>query len=387
MIGAIKTIYKNKKLIFISLYDFLARGKNKYIRPKTLLLIRLDSIGDYILFRNFIKYLKESKRFSDYGISLVGNIIWKDLAETYDKKYIDEFIWVDRKRFCMDRLYRLGILSKINQRGVEIVIQPTFSREYFVADAIVAASGAIERIGSAGDISTNSIIRKIISDRYYTHQISTRGEVLFEFYRNKEFFEALLNEKIYIEKPTINVNEVDFQEMPTNKYVVISPGAGDAFRRWSANNFSKAADYISCKYNFDIVITGGSGDSPLANEIISKSSASNVIDLTGKITLGELTKILSEAVLVLTNESATAHISVAIDCKTICISTGNHFGVFNPYPSDIFNKIYYIYPTEIMSKINDFDYLSKKYRYGSKLDINSIKVEEVLGLVDRVIEK
>ena len=52
-------------------------GKN----AKHILLIRLDAIGDYILFRNFIEVLKRNPKYSDYKITLLGNIVWRELAE------------------------------------------------------------------------------------------------------------------------------------------------------------------------------------------------------------------------------------------------------------------------------------------------------------------
>ena len=35
---------------------------------KTLLLLRLDSIGDYVLFRNFMSEIKRSDKYRDYKI-------------------------------------------------------------------------------------------------------------------------------------------------------------------------------------------------------------------------------------------------------------------------------------------------------------------------------
>ena len=56
----------------------------KDIRPNSLLLIRIDAIGDYILFRNYIEVLKNSAKYKDYKITLVGNIAWKSIAEELD---------------------------------------------------------------------------------------------------------------------------------------------------------------------------------------------------------------------------------------------------------------------------------------------------------------
>ena len=42
---------------------------------KEIFLIKTDEIGDYILFRNFLSYLRASKQFENYEVILCGNII------------------------------------------------------------------------------------------------------------------------------------------------------------------------------------------------------------------------------------------------------------------------------------------------------------------------
>ncbi|MDW8465862.1 MAG: hypothetical protein RML35_06685 [Chloroherpetonaceae bacterium] len=88
------------KLLIVSLINFvlgkLWGRKNKSFVPKTLLILRLDEIGDYVLFRNFLKEIRESERFKDYKITLCGNAAWKDLAEAFDKESVDEFIWISK---------------------------------------------------------------------------------------------------------------------------------------------------------------------------------------------------------------------------------------------------------------------------------------------------
>ena len=79
--------------------DLILKSSEQTKHPKTLLLIRLDSIGDYILIRNIFQFLKQSKKFRSYKITLCGNIVWKDLAVTFDSNIIDEFIWLNRKKF------------------------------------------------------------------------------------------------------------------------------------------------------------------------------------------------------------------------------------------------------------------------------------------------
>lgn len=88
---------KIKTLIKFILYYFITISNE--IKPNYLLLIRLDAIGDYVFFRNFIELLKKSKK---YNITLIGNSVWKNLAVGLDGEFIDSFIWFDRNRFNKD---------------------------------------------------------------------------------------------------------------------------------------------------------------------------------------------------------------------------------------------------------------------------------------------
>src|ERR1700749_49017 len=76
-------------------------SRNVSIDNKTLLIIKNDLIGDYILFRNFLPYIKQSTKYQDHKIILIGNIAWKNIAETLDAEYYDEMIWVS-----FDKLYK-----------------------------------------------------------------------------------------------------------------------------------------------------------------------------------------------------------------------------------------------------------------------------------------
>src|SRR5208337_3443635 len=45
-----------------------------------VLLVRLDAIGDYVLFRNFIESCRQSRRFRGLKLDLLGNVRWKCLS-------------------------------------------------------------------------------------------------------------------------------------------------------------------------------------------------------------------------------------------------------------------------------------------------------------------
>lgn len=371
----IRNYIEERLFLFI---DFWVAKENKNIRSNTLLLVRLDAIGDYVLFRNFIEIFKKSKKYCDYKITLCGNIAWKDLAENYDKNFIDNFIWIDRRKFTRNPIYRFKILRYISQYGFEIAIQPTYSREFFYGDAVIKASDAKERIGSEGDLSNITKMQRKISDRYYTKLVPVKKENIFEFFRNKEFFEFVLEKKIELARPGFKLNKRLIKLPTKNIYAVVFPGGGSKLRQWQPNKFAEIVNYIYEKYKLEVLIAGDKKDKLLANEIINMSENPKIIDITGITTLTELVQIIKNANILISNETVAVHIAASVGTKTICISTGFRFGRFDPYPKEIFNKIIYVYPDVIQKRIYDYKYLIEKYRCSLPLStIDTIPVYKV----------
>ncbi len=367
-------------------FIFLIQLEKQRCTPKTLLLIRLDLIGDYVIVRNFFYSLKNSKKYSHYRITLAGNIIWKELAEHFDKGAIDEFIWIDRVSFYRNLIYKIKILKQIYQRGYEVVIDSTYTREILYGDALVKASNAAQRIGSSGALDVYAKWkRNFLSDGYYTELIPATENALFEFYRNLEFFQQLLEEKISIQNLHIHVSDVELNELLFSSYVVIVPGASDNKRRWSPANFALIIEEFSGIEPLNFVICGSNAENQIANEILSSLKTNKVINLCGKLKLSQLVKVISKAMLLISNETGTIHIAASTKTPFVCISNGNHFGRFHPYPAEVFDKAIFVYPPKIKAHLTDPDYLQEKYRFGSELDINTVPVQDVREAVNKQI--
>ena len=375
------------RFLIFKIIDFAISLQSHQTYNGTILIIRLDSIGDYILVRNFILYIKQSKKYKNYKITLCGNVVWKDLAETFDKSAVDNFIWLNRKKFNNNPFYKYKLLKNIYQSGFEVAVDTTFSREILFGDSIVKMSKAKERIGSAG--AQDAYVkwkRNLLSDKYYTNLTVQSAENTFEFYRNKEFFEKILQENINIIKPEIDTSTVSLQ-LPTQKdFAVIFPGAQEEKRRWSSSNFEIIIEHLIAKYNFDVIIAGSSADSLISRKMIKCRTSKVCLDMTGKTNLPQLAKLISLSKILISNETSAVHFAAAVGTPFVCISNGQRFGRFMPYPKETKVNGKYIYPMEIENNLNDLDYLTKKFRFDSNLDIKTIKVEKVLMALDEIIK-
>ena len=366
-----------------------AMGRNVQIKPKTLLILRLDAIGDYVLFRNFLSLVKKNPSYKDYHVTLCGNLLWKSLAETFDKEAVDDFFWIDVGKFYREIKYRYKILKELTQKGYEVILNPISARAFIREDSIVHAVKATHKVGCQTRIWENMLpAQKKVSDKYYTKLTPVKDHNQFEFFINQDFFNQIIpvsaNEQIKKPHFPVSDNKID---LPI-KYAVIAPGANASFRRWNNANFAKVADFIYENYQIQCVILGSKADKVFAEEIAKNVKfADKLIDLTGKTSVVDMVNLIGNASLLVANESSGTHIAVATDTPVICISNGNHFGRFNPYPESITQKCKTVYPQEIKDLWHDKAQLIELYAKGSSLNINSIPPEEVIECMKILLKK
>jgi ADP-heptose:LPS heptosyltransferase len=115
-----------------------------------------------------------------------------------------------------------------------------------------------------------------------------------------------------------------------------------------------------------------------------KQSEISFRNLTGKLTLIELVSVMAESKLVITNDSGPFHIAVALGKRVVCISNGNNYGRFTPYPAAMHTKSLVNYPDDVL-RLTEVERLGKFSREVRDVDINSIKPEAVYYSVKQLI--
>lgn len=373
------------RFIIYRLIDFIISFYPRKESSEKLLIIRLDSIGDYILIRNFFASIKESKKYKNYKITLCGNIVWKSLADTFDADVISDFIWVNRKKFNNNPFYKFKILKQIYLASFNTVIDTTYTREILFGDSIVRTSRAKFKIGSSGSLDTSlKWKRNLFTNHHYTKLINSTVENIFEFYRNKLFIEKVIDEPVLITKPNLACNSIKLKPLTDKKYAVIFPGAQESKRIWSAEKFELVAKYLINNFKLNIIIAGSASDHKFYKKMNYIKSSKSCFDMTGKTDLPQLAKLISQAKLLVSNETSAVHFAAAVGTKFVCISNGQRFGRFMPYPEEMNVKGKYVFPPEIQKRINDLDYLKEKYRFDSDLDVNSVTVENVIEAIKNI---
>ena len=338
----------------------------------------MDAIGDYVLFRNCLHHLKRNSVYSNYKFILLGNEAFKSLAIHYDSEVIDEFIWLKPSSLTkFDTIKRLRLIFLLKSKCFDVLINPVHSRVPSV-DILVNEAGAKLKIGSKGDdinYSSDKEYRKW--NATYDYLVDVPGTDYFEFDRNVMFVKYFLKERFRLDPIPYGFDYSNKDNRSTeNLRIVIFPGASSKKKRWNPHRFA-ALMVLMLDYNreIDFVIAGGDDDYEIANKIICNMPVGVKIDnVTGKTDLPQLVDLIRNADLLISNDTSAMHIAVSVGTYAICISHGERFGRFSPYPIEISHRTKTVYPLEIFytEDKEERKIIVSKYKNGSNLNIDLI---------------
>lgn len=125
-----------------------------------------------------------------------------------------------------------------------------------------------------------------------------------------------------LEHPVHDEERRHFQEkfplLAHDRYVCIHPGSRGAWRQWPPSHFACLADHCA-GLGYQVVVTGTAAEAPIAREVIDRMDYP-ALDLTGQTGLGEITQLIREADLLISNCTGVSHIAAATETPSVVIS-------------------------------------------------------------------
>lgn len=307
---------------------------------KHLVLIKTDEIGDYFLFRNYFENIRRSARYRDFRITLVANSAWKDILTTYDADKFDNVLWIDKKRFKKELAYRYSQLKQVRNIAATEIVNCVYSRSLLMDDGFAFVSKA-RRIAMACDDTTNRRLYMMKVDPAYYHRIIDAGDkTIFDNLRNRNFIIQLLNEQ------TIQARMSLEKVAPRNDlgdYCVFFIGAGNPERKWPVSYYVETAKYLADRYSITAVICGGKPDIKDAEAFVT-GYGGQITNCAGKTTLPEMLEMLSTAKFLISVDTGAVHMAATVKCPVVGLFSGKFFGRFAPYPTEVFDRFYPVYP-------------------------------------------
>ncbi len=315
------------RTIFLRGVDILEAMRGGEGRDKIkILLVRGDGIGDYILWLDAARGLRDIYPPDRYELTLLCNKVWEPLA--LDCPYFDRIWSLDRRRY-RQIFYHFGLMAMLRRACFDIAIQPTYSRD-FIGDTVMRFCGARERIGSAGDASNIDLDQKSYNDRTYTKLVPAKSGTMMELERNAEFMRGLGFGGFTANVPEIKTGRKVPFGLEEDKYYVIFPGASWYWKKWSVLNFAELARRLYDKKGWFGVICGGPAEIELGDSLLREAGVP-MRNLAGQTNLKNLAGIIMGSRILLSNDTSAVHMAAAVSTPSICILGGGHYGRFLPY--------------------------------------------------------
>lgn len=311
----------------------------------TILLIKTDELGDYILFRNYIE-LFITTYAANKKIIFIGNELWKNLFENFDSHPgIMATYWVNKKSFKSQMAYRYRLLKQVNHLSAAIAVNFVYSRTRRFEDAIISASSATIKIGYAGNTDNALPLEKSLNKKLYTQQINVPDK-LHDFLKHQLFLKAISANSI--ELPALNIPAIINTSftVPDKRYILLFPGSGKPEKIWATAKFVEVANYITEKLGYHICLCGSKADIPHAENFITNFKQ-DVSNYCGKTNMIQVIELVQKSKFIVSIDTGSVHLAAACNIPAFAVYNGIHYGRFAPYPTELKKNIYPFYPDEV----------------------------------------
>jgi ADP-heptose:LPS heptosyltransferase len=117
------------------------------------------------------------------------------------------------------------------------------------------------------------------------------------------------------------------------RLVCVHPGARLPSRRWPAERFAQVADALA-QAGWQIALTGSAGDTEVTQKV-ALAMRQPAVDLTDATELGTLGALLSQARLLICNDTGVSHVAAGVKAPSVVIASGSDTRRWAPLDSTL----------------------------------------------------
>lgn len=298
------------------------------LNNQRILIIRLSSIGDVLHATPVAKALKESYPtchitwiVSTMSASLLLNNPYIDKVYVWSREEFDQAVKKRQLGTIRKLWHQLKLFYQKNQFDIVLDVHGLF-----LSGMIAAYSKAPRRIGMA---NTRELNRFFMTEQApptaSRHVINRYLSVLAPLHIHTNDVQMTLNlnaEQHKFADDFMKNHRIDSEE----KLLLINFKTTWTGKNWGNENFARLIDLLAP--DIQILLCGSKQDKEDANKIISLCHKP-IFDAAGKTSLLELAALIHRADLVLTGDTGTLHMAIALQTPTISLwgaSTPEQYG-------------------------------------------------------------
>lgn len=286
---------------------------------RRVLCVRLDTIGDVLMTTPAIRALKDQR--PDRSVTLLTSTIGSHaacLVPEVDEVGIYDPPWMKATEVRVDGDGDRAMIDRLRKQEFDAaVIFTVYSQSAQPAALLVALADIPLRLAHCRENPYGLLthwVREPEPEEYIRHEVRRHLDLV-------ESVGATTGQQRLSLRPTsaafARVRELLRplgSEMP-RPWAVIHPGASAPSRRYPAAKFGAAARELHHRTGAHLLFTGTQEESPLVAEAMRVAEGG--ISLAGQLSLDELSALVAMADVVVTNNTAPAHIASAMGTPVV----------------------------------------------------------------------
>jgi len=325
-------------------------------KKQSVLLLRPDNIGDFVLFSGALKHVRDCYPSAHITLAVQKHVL--DLVELCP--YVDKCIPVEKLSWwqafkalnapgCHSVAPLIRCVDKIKKclsAHFDLLIYPVRSPNPAHLDLIdllnvkeIVGINGCDLILQRASRSARSLATRLFSRAL---DVSEIDPWCHDFLTTVDFLNflgcsVLSTDEIQPEfwLSGSEVNYIDDLKCMRRKIIGLFPGASNEIRLWQAENYGRLAELLG--ESVVIALFGGPADKieiSKVEKVIRASSTVEVFNFAGKTTLRELVKNIESCDLFIGTETSGLHIAIASGVRAIGIVGGGHYGRFVPWGAE-----------------------------------------------------
>jgi len=284
--------------------------KSITLKLKTIIIYKLDAIGDSVLSLPMIKHLKEQTKAKIIVACSKENL---DIFKGHN--FIDEIITFDSSKLSLEEF--MINLYELRNKKADITIDCAQSSNISAIFSWLTAKHAIGFKKTRG-ISRNKVY-------HYPIDLDPNEHMVLNY------FDLLKPLNI---KPPKNIKLIPltyYQNTKRKNIVCIHPCNIFPYKEWPQDRWVEIIKYLSL--NYEVIIIGSKEESPMIKELLKKVKTKRIIDLSGRINIKELIDIMPKFKLFIGIDGGPMQIAASMQIPVIGL-----FGHETPIRYAPFNK-------------------------------------------------
>ncbi len=322
------------KSAFYQWFHGIALDQKKLAQVRSILVVKLDEIGDMVNALHVFPLLSES--FPEASIS-----VWCKPMNVPLLRNFTEISSIVNDIHDLQEHYDLRIDLRGNEESLSLAKQDASA--HYIGRGLVRLKN---RGRQKHEIHTNiDIIRPVL-----------RSEPPISILPSFRFSES---EKLQVD---------DFLKKVESQFVILHTGARDVARRWPEERFVRLIQYLKEERGLRVLIGGGPDEKSRVETIVNRCHA-DALNICGQFNINSFAYLCSKAVLFVGNESGPLHLSWVSGCKSI--------GLFGPGVPNVF------YP---LGKDHRAIHHFQGHEPGKPESMQKISVEEVIEACNQLLK-